>query len=380
MELTKIELVRAQKYGAKFGNSLGYLPEEIGIFSAIVIDDSGEYSKHGHINASVTKKGGKYVLTLSNNFSTLLNREEKLFIILHEIGHIVSGHIGNGEGRSLKKEIEADAYAASKIGRNLSARIFSSLMERGLVNGSKENENRLRILRGETYEDVVAPQIEESVTKELVAEFFVQEKGGKEMLKEILLSTAVEVNKGGKKMKKKVSREINKIKEIKFYIKNLKKAKQNEKEYLEEYDFSKFPFNEKFDFFSREDVNMAVLGISSAAVYRVAGFNTFMYDDNFMQLTEETKAFVYYHELGHVVLKHNEKQIEDAKIKKAYRKAAAKGQVHKFEHEADFFAAKMVGKWQALTALEEVKNSLGPATAEMMNKRIKAIFLSDLLD
>ena len=189
-------------------------------------------------------------------------------------------------------------------------------------------------------------------------------------------------NKGGIKMNimKKVSREVNKIKEIKFYIKNLKKAKQNAEEYLEEYDFSKFPFNEKFDFFSREDVNMAVLGISSAAVYRVAGFNTFMYDDNFMQLTEETKAFVYYHELGHVVLKHNEKQIEDPKVKKEYRKCSVKGEVHRFEYEADFFAAKMVGKWQALTALEEVKNSLGPATAEIMNKRIKAIFLSDLLD
>ena len=190
-------------------------------------------------------------------------------------------------------------------------------------------------------------------------------------------------NKGGIKMnimKKKVSREINKIKEIKFYIKNLKKAKQNEVEYLEEYDFSKFAFTEKFDFFSREDINMAVMGIFCAAVHSAIGFNTFMYDDNFMQLSEGTKEFVYYHELGHVILKHNEKQLEDPKVKKAYIKATAKGQVHKFEHEADFFAAKMVGKWQALTALEEVRDSLGPVSAQLMNKRIKAIFLSNLLN
>src|SRR5574344_779845 len=161
MELTKIELVRAQKYRAKFRSSLGYLPEEIGIFSAIVIDDSGEYSKHGRINASVSKKGGKYTLTLSQNFLTLLSREEKLFIILHEIGHIVSGHIGDGEGRSLKKEIEADEYAASKLGGNLSAKIFASLMERGFIKCSKENKSRLRILHGESYEDIVVPHIEE---------------------------------------------------------------------------------------------------------------------------------------------------------------------------------------------------------------------------
>ena len=202
-------------------------------------------------------------------------------------------------------------------------------------------------------------------------------KGGKEMNKNVMLSNAVE-NKGGKKMKKKVLREINKIKEIKFYIKNLKRAIENEEEYLEEYDFSKFPHREEFYSFSREDVGMAMLGISSAAVSSYEGLNSFIYDDNFMKLSEGSKEFVYYHELGHVMLKHNEKQIEDPKVKKAYIKAGAKGQVHKFEHEADFFAAAVVGRWQALTALEEVRGSLGPASAEVMNKRIKAIFLSEL--
>lgn len=204
--------------------------------------------------------------------------------------------------------------------------------------------------------------------------------GGREMNKNVRLSDA-DVKKGGIKMNiaRKVSREVNKVKEIKFYIKNLKKAKQNEEGYLEEYDFSKFAFTERFDIFSREDMNMAILGISSAAVASAAGFNTFMYDANFMQLSEGTKEFVYYHELGHVMLKHNEKQQEDPKVRKAYIKAGAKGEVHKFEYEADFFAARVVGRWQALTALEEIRGSLGPAASEVINKRIKAIFLSDSL-
>lgn len=201
------------------------------------------------------------------------------------------------------------------------------------------------------------------------------------MINKVILSDALE-NKGGIKMNimKKVSKEVNKVKEIKFYIKNLKKAKQNEEGYLEEYDFSRFAFIERFDFFSREDMNMAILGISSAAVYSAVGFNTFMYDANFMQLSEEAKEFVYYHELGHVMLKHNEKQQEDPKVMKEYIKSGAKGQVHRFEYEADFFAARVVGRWQALTALEEIRGFLGPASSELINKRIKGIYLSDLLD
>lgn len=203
--------------------------------------------------------------------------------------------------------------------------------------------------------------------------------GGNVMERNVGLSDAKGIKKGGKEMLKKVSRGVNKVKELKFYFKNLKTALKNEEEYLEEYDFSKFPFNAEFDLFSREDMNMAILGISSAAVYSAVGVNTFMYDANFMQLSEGAKEFVYYHELGHVMLKHNEKQIEDPKIKKEYTKAGAKGQVHRFEYEADFFAAKRVGKWQAMSALEEVRGSLGPASSEIMNKRIKAIFLSDSL-
>lgn len=224
-------------------------------------------------------------------------------------------------------------------------------------------------------------------------------KGGKEMLNKTVLSNAVEnkgeemknnvrlsvagVNKkGGIKMSiiRKIERDINTVKELKLYIKNLKKAIQNEGANLEEYDFSKFALTERFDFFSREDMNMAILGISSAAVYNAVGVNTFMYDDNFMQLSEEAREFVYYHELGHVMLKHNEQQQEDRKVMKEYIKAGAKGQVHRFEYEADFFAARVVGRWQALTALEEVRGSLGPASSEVINKRIKAIFLSEYLD
>ena len=197
-ELNKIELLRAQKYREKFVNSLGYLPEEIGIFSAIVIDDSGEYSKEGRINASVSKKGEKYTLTLSDNFSTLLSREEKLFIIFHEIGHVMSGHIGDGEGRSLKKEIEADTYSVSKIGRELSAKIFASLMEKGVIGDSKEIEDRFKVLHSEIVEVTETPVVEETV-----------DKGGNEMNKEEVTKTLVVeetvaevVDKRGNKMAK----------------------------------------------------------------------------------------------------------------------------------------------------------------------------------
>lgn len=204
--------------------------------------------------------------------------------------------------------------------------------------------------------------------------------GGREMKNNARLSVAKGNNKGGIKMNimKKVSREANKVKELKIYFKNLKTAMKNEEEYLEEYDFSKFPHSEEFYSFSREDVNMAILGISSAAVSSYVGLNSFIYDWNFMQLSEGTKEFVYYHELGHVMLKHNEKQQEDPKVRKAYMKAGAKGQVHRFEYEADFFAARVVGRWQALTALEEIRGSLGLASSELINKRIKVIWSSEL--
>lgn len=197
-----------------------------------------------------------------------------------------------------------------------------------------------------------------------------------------LLSNVAKVQKEENKMNivKKVTRGFNKVKEIKVYVKNLKTALKNEEEYLEEYDFSNLPFNEKFDFFSREDLNMAVMGISCAAVYSNLGFNSFIYNDSFMQLSEGTKEFIYYHELGHVMLKHNEKQIEDREVQKEYLRCSRKGQVHRFEYEADFFAAKKVGKWQALSALEEVKRSLGPLSSSMIDKRMETIFLSDLLD
>lgn len=197
-ELGKIELLRTQKYKEKFGNSLGYLPDEIGLFSNIIIDDSGEYSKQGHINASVTKKGEKYTLTLSDNFSTLLSREEKLFIIFHEIGHVMSGHIGDGEGRSLKKEIEADTYSVSKIGRELSAKIFASLMEKGVIGDSKEIKDRFKVLHSEIVEVTETPVVEETV-----------DKGGNEMNKEEVTKTLVVeetvaevVDKRGNKMAK----------------------------------------------------------------------------------------------------------------------------------------------------------------------------------
>lgn len=200
--------------------------------------------------------------------------------------------------------------------------------------------------------------------------------GGKEMINKVMLADA-EVKKGGKKMKKKVLREINKIKEIKFYIKNLKIALENEEEYLEEYDFSKYSYTEKF-YFSRQDVNMAVAGIACAVVFKdTEGHYRFFYDGNFMNLSEDAKEFFYYHELGHNVLGHID-QMDDRKVKKGYRKSWKKGEVHKFEYEADFFAAEIVGKWQALTALEEIRGSLGLASSELINKRIKAIWSSEL--
>ena len=201
--------------------------------------------------------------------------------------------------------------------------------------------------------------------------------GGKEMKNNVMLSDA-EVKKGGKKMKRKVLQAVNKVKELKFYIKNFKTAMKNSEEDLEEYDFSKFHFNEQFDFFSREDVTMARAGAVCAAVFKNDdGYYYFFYDNKFMELSEGAKEFVYFHELGHVVLRHND-EMEDRKVRKEYRELMNKGEVPRIEYEADFFAAKRLGKWQALSALEEARAFLDPAFVEIINKRIKAIFLSDL--
>lgn len=224
----------------------------------------------------------------------------------------------------------------------------------------------------------------EMLKKDLLSSVAMLVKGGKEMLNNLILLVAAMFNtKGVEEMNvlnliNKVTKGFNKVRELKFYVKNIKVAKEAEKGDLEEYDFDKFPDSVEFDFFSREDFGMAMVGVYCAAVVNSMGFYNFVYDGNFMKLSEPTKAFIYFHELGHIQLGHSNAQVENPEINKEYQRCSRKGEVHIFEYEADFFAAEKVGKWQALSALEEIRASLGPLSKEVMNKRIKAIFLSDL--
>jgi Zn-dependent peptidase ImmA (M78 family) len=77
-------------------------------------------------------------------------------------------------------------------------------------------------------------------------------------------------------------------------------------------------------------------------------------NNDFMQLDENTQRFILYHELGHIHYKHNKETIEENEMSKRKRKMYRRfGLVVKQEIQADLYAVKMIGKANAIKAINE---------------------------
>ena len=88
------------------------------------------------------------VIFLTEEFASL-PRLVKTYIILHEKGHHVLGHINGGmKKRNIEKEIEADLYAVSKLGKEnviAAMKIFGQNNLHG--KGNREMKKRIQAIK-----------------------------------------------------------------------------------------------------------------------------------------------------------------------------------------------------------------------------------------
>lgn len=73
---------------------------------------------------SIVNNAGEPVVVMSNDFYNVLDDDERMAIIYHEVGHHKAGHFANQakykqiDGVSFFPEHEADAYAISRVSKN----------------------------------------------------------------------------------------------------------------------------------------------------------------------------------------------------------------------------------------------------------------------
>lgn len=171
-------------------------------------------------------------------------------------------------------------------------------------------------------------------------------------------------------MFKRIKEKINQIGFVAKYAYNYKKNESNQetKRFFTEEDI-----NEEGIIFNYDPLTLQVSGIVVAGVQVIqfADKNVarFIYDDMYKMLTEETQAFVKYHELGHFEL-----QLE------SLMDPAKAGRFLDREIEADMYGFMHLGKEATIKALNEIKkvllylnnfNTEDPGVAEV-DMRIKA--------
>lgn len=160
--------------------------------------------------------------------------------------------------------------------------------------------------------------------------------GGNVMKNNVMLSDA-EVNKGGKEMKK-----------IKDFIVKVKEC-------LEEVRYAQIIRKElkKFDSFQYNPMAMLVYGIDIAGlVHNEDGYH-FVYNHKFGLLDTGVQAFIILHELGHVVKGHIDGSRNCMEERMEFLKEGTA--VQPIELEADAFAAEKVGIETAIDALKEMQ-------------------------
>jgi Zn-dependent peptidase ImmA (M78 family) len=105
-----------------------------------------------------------------------------------------------------------------------------------------------------------------------------------------------------------------------------------------------------FDF---EGYEVCILKYSEC-LCSVNDINSINVNNDFMNLDENTQRFILYHELGHIYYNHNKESKEENESNKRKRKIYRKfGLVVKQEIQADLYAAKKIGKKNAVKAITE---------------------------
>ena len=77
-------------------------------------------------------------------------KDVKEYIIMHEKGHHVLGHMSNGgmKKRDIAKEIEADLYAVSKLGKDAVIAAMTSFGQNNLHGkGKREMKKRIQAIK-----------------------------------------------------------------------------------------------------------------------------------------------------------------------------------------------------------------------------------------
>jgi Zn-dependent protease with chaperone function len=88
-------------------------------------------------------------------------------------------------------------------------------------------------------------------------------------------------------------------------------------------------------------------GFIYCAVQRYTRVVIVFYDDDFSKLSENSKSVILHHEVGHIV---NESEIDSA----GRIELVEVGECSKVEHDADSFAASILGIDPVITALQEM--------------------------
>lgn len=113
-----------------------------------------------------------------------------------------------------------------------------------------------------------------------------------------------------------------------------------------------------FDRFNFEGYEVMIMKYSDI-LCSVNDIETIRVNQQFMNLDHNTQKFILYHELGHIHYGHNKQSYElNMKNKRKRRLYNKIGIVPKEEIQADLYAAKMLGKENALKALQDSLNIL----------------------
>ncbi len=113
-----------------------------------------------------------------------------------------------------------------------------------------------------------------------------------------------------------------------------------------------------FDRFEFEGYEIMIMRYSDV-LCSVNDMDSIRVNQQFMNLDENTQKFILYHELGHIYHGHNKQSYEvNARNRRKRRLYAKFGLVPKEEIQADLYAVKMLGKENALKALNQSLKSL----------------------
>lgn len=88
------------------------------------------------------------VIIIEGNYDRIFNEDEMRFAIYHELGHCKYNHF-KIYGRYIEQEMEADAYAMSKVGKDITISALEKIKEEARWTCHSTTEVALRIFECE---------------------------------------------------------------------------------------------------------------------------------------------------------------------------------------------------------------------------------------